>query len=159
MSSEINPFSGFSSSNLKLAVLDQLMYVPFDPKYGPTPMAPLVARNDRGEYAQRVLGVTPEQFEHIFNHVEDVPGMREQFDAVELTPELLAQVTLLSFDGGNDIYFAICPGWDGEDDRFDCAEITDHDLDLLPNLGTVYEGCPFSQATQDRLEARGIQPD
>lgn len=47
----------------------------------------------------------------------------------------MAQVTVLEFDGGEDIYFLIMPDWDGESDEFEVKSVKD--MKLLPNLKQV----------------------
>jgi hypothetical protein len=54
-----------------------------------------------------------------------------------LTPQHLAAVETLCFDGGNEIYAYIYPGWDGESDDFNVRALGG--LELLPNLRTFNE--------------------
>jgi len=49
-----------------------------------------------------------------------------------LTPEHLAAVETLCFDGGNAIYQYVWPGWDGEGGDFDVRALDG--VELLPNL-------------------------
>ena len=56
-------------------------------------------------------------------------------DGIALTEELLAQVVKLGPDGGDEVYAALVPVWDGEDDRFDIDSL--EDVRLLPNLERV----------------------
>jgi hypothetical protein len=52
-----------------------------------------------------------------------------------VTPAMLGEVKTLCPDGGDEIYAALVPIWDGEDDRFDIASLDD--MALLPNLEKV----------------------
>jgi hypothetical protein len=60
-----------------------------------------------------------------------------------LTEELLEQVVKIGPDGGDEIYAALIPVWDGEDDRFDIGTLDD--VRLLPNLERVSLYCMASE--------------
>lgn len=64
-----------------------------------------------------------------------IPEMLEFFAKVKLTQADLDKVTVLDFDGGNDIYFLINPYWDGEDDCFEVHSIEGYQK--LKNLKKV----------------------
>ncbi len=63
------------------------------------------------------------------------PEVERAVNGFVLTPELLAKVTSLAPDGGDDIYEALMPEWDGESDEFDIQSL--EDVRLLPNLERV----------------------
>lgn len=80
------------------------------------------------------------------DEVEDYeidPRVQEFVDNLALTEELLAQVVKIGPDGGDEIYAALVPVWDGEDDRFDIDTLDD--LRLLPNLERVSLYCMVSE--------------
>lgn len=64
-----------------------------------------------------------------------IPEMLQFFANIKLTQDDLEQVTALDFDGGNDIYFLINPGWDGEADYFEVRSIKGYEK--LKNLKKV----------------------
>lgn len=66
---------------------------------------------------------------------ETDPRVLKFLDGIALTEELLAQVVKISPDGGDEVYAALVPEWDGEDDRFDIDSL--EDVRLLPNLERV----------------------
>jgi hypothetical protein len=53
------------------------------------------------------------------------PRVQKFVDGLVLTEELLAQVVKIGPDGGDEIYAALVPVWDGEDDRFDIGTLDD----------------------------------
>jgi hypothetical protein len=72
------------------------------------------------------------------DEVEDYetdPSVQKFLDGIALTEELLAQVVKIGPDGGDEVYAALVPVWDGEDDRFDIDSL--EDVRLLPNLERV----------------------
>lgn len=80
------------------------------------------------------------------DEVEDYeidPRVQTFVDSLALTEELLAQVVKIGPDGGDEIYAALIPVWDGEDDRFDVETL--EDLRLLPNLERVSLYCMVSE--------------
>ena len=64
-----------------------------------------------------------------------IEEIAEYFEALNLEDKDLDQVTEICFDGGNEIYFYICPDWDGEDDYFDINSIEGYRK--LKNLKSV----------------------
>jgi hypothetical protein len=63
------------------------------------------------------------------------PVVQRAVDGFALTPELLARVKSISPDGGDILYNALIPVWDGESDEFDIKSL--EDVSLLPNLEKV----------------------
>jgi tetratricopeptide (TPR) repeat protein len=51
---------------------------------------------------------------------------------IEPTPEQLATITCLFWEGGHQVQHSIWPQWDGEDDTFDILSLTG--IERLPNL-------------------------
>ncbi|MEU9298483.1 DUF6892 domain-containing protein [Streptomyces sp. NPDC048266] len=144
----MTPFRDF---NLKLLVLEELMY-------GPDPLLPVydlparLARRGIGDPASYVLekGL----------HTEVLPESRAYFEALEIPAELLARVEELCFDAGADVFRHCAPAWDGEDDLFDVHSLDD--LVLLPNLRQVTFVEDGVLAVPDAAEvftARGIETD
>ncbi len=79
-----------------------------------------------------------EEAQESSDKVEDYeidPRVQKFVDGLVLTEELLEQVVKIGPDGGDEIYAALVPVWDGEDDRFDIGTLDD--LHLLPNLERV----------------------
>ena len=79
-----------------------------------------------------------EEAQESADEVEDYeidPRVQEFLDGITLTDELLAQVVKIGPDGGDEVYAALVPEWDGEDDRFDIDSL--EDVRLLPNLERV----------------------
>lgn len=76
------------------------------------------------------------------------------FQNIELSEKDLESVTKLVFDAGEDIYFLICPDWDGEDDMFDVKCI-----DGIEKLTKLEEVEYISLASDDlvrEIEKQGI---
>jgi hypothetical protein len=71
------------------------------------------------------------------------PRVQKFIDGIVLTEELLEQVVKIGPDGGDEIYAALIPVWDGEDDRFDIGTLDD--VRLLPNLERVSLYCMASE--------------
>lgn len=72
------------------------------------------------------------------HEVEDYeidPRVQKFLDGIALTEQHLAQIVKISPDGGDEVYAALVPEWDGEDDRFDVDSL--EDVRLLPNLARV----------------------
>ncbi|TXR96250.1 hypothetical protein EAO73_32435 [Streptomyces sp. col6] len=85
---------------------------------------------------------------------------RTHFEALEISPELLATVETLDLDGGLQVYQECSPVWDGEDDLYDVRSLDD--LDLLPNLRLIsgVDDCGMGAAFDpDILASRGIATD
>lgn len=66
---------------------------------------------------------------------ECIPQMVEYFENLILTKQDLELVTELIFDGGEDIYFLLMTGWDGETDEFTVKSVKG--FEKLPNLEKV----------------------
>ncbi len=82
-----------------------------------------------------------------------IPEVVAHFEALPVPRSLLAEVTSIFQDGGNDIHLQVAPLWDGEDDTFDITDVTD--LEQLPNLETVTL-MGASEQTLEALRSRGI---
>lgn len=83
-----------------------------------------------------------------------IPEMVRFVEELEPTDADLAQVTSLTFDGGNRIYFYLMPDWDGESDEFDVKSV--EDCALLPNLKEVEYIAMCDEALMDELRSKGI---
>ncbi|MFJ1899108.1 MULTISPECIES: DUF6892 domain-containing protein [unclassified Streptomyces] len=84
-----------------------------------------------------------------------VPLARDYFEALEISPELLATVEELLLDGGHRVYQQCSPKWDGEDDIFDVRSLDD--LRLLPNLRHIRAADDYwSPQLLEILHQRGI---
>lgn len=83
-----------------------------------------------------------------------IKEMVDFFEKLVLTQEDLNKVELLSFDGGEDIYFLLKPDWDGEDDIFDVTSV--EGFEKLPNLKKVEYIAMCDPKLLDKLKERGI---
>ncbi|MDR1824809.1 MAG: hypothetical protein LBR27_05695 [Bifidobacteriaceae bacterium] len=141
------PTLSFSSPNLKLLVVDKLMYL----KPLLTPVF------DVYEFCAHYPDGPLDPEANWYNDWKSVPEVMEWFDRLPVRADLAEHVDELIFDGGNDVYAQVCPLWDGEDDRFDVTEITDADLDQLPNLKRIYGlAHTLGEETKARLASRQI---
>ncbi|APY84492.1 hypothetical protein DCW30_04585 [Streptomyces alfalfae] len=116
----------FRDFNLKLLVIEELMYCP-EPLLPVYDLPARLAEQGIGDPASHVL-------ENSF-HTEVLPESRAHFEALEIPAELLADVEKLCFDAGAEVFRHCAPAWDGEDDLFDVRSLDD--LALLPNLQEV----------------------
>ncbi|MGT2666965.1 DUF6892 domain-containing protein [Streptococcus rifensis] len=109
----------FSSLNLKLAVIQELMYN----------QCLLLPKFDLREYAEKYpnAGIDLES-------QEAVPAALRFFAELAIPQSLAEKVTSLDMDGGNVIYGHIIPQWDGEDGYFSLNAVTESELKQFPNL-------------------------
>ncbi|MDF9716691.1 hypothetical protein INN71_07115 [Nocardioides sp. ChNu-153] len=130
---------GFADLNLKLAVVQVLMY-----EKGL--LTPRFVVDDFVDTCEREIDLVTE------GH-EPIPEVLAHFAALEIPEELLAEVDEIYMDGGNDVYLQVAPQWDGESSAFDVRRWDD--LDRLPALRsvTVMGG---DEATLALLRDRGI---
>lgn len=141
------PVLTFSSLAFKLAVVDQLMYVQevLEPVFD--------AREFAEAYTEREIDLEEEGY-------EPIPEIVEWFEKLPVPARLAEQVESLCLDGGCPVYLDVAPLWDGEDDSFDIAEVTDVELDQFPNLKRIEDAGAFlSTAARATLESRGIEID
>ncbi|MFW6773133.1 DUF6892 domain-containing protein [Nocardioides sp. CPCC 205120] len=133
---------GFADLNLKLAVVQVLMY-----EKGL--LTPRFVVDDFVDTCEREIDLVTEGY-------GPIPEVLAHFAALEIPEELLAQVDEISMDGGNEIYLQVAPQWDGEDGAFDVARWDD--LDRLPGLRsvTVMGG---DEKTLRLIRARGIDAE
>ncbi|WP_326952591.1 DUF6892 domain-containing protein [Amycolatopsis sp. NBC_01286] len=135
----------FTDFNLKLIVVEQLMYTD-------KTLTPAFRIAD-------VLGVT-DTWEHTYQRGlahQVVPEAREYFEALEIGDGLLATVTELVMDGGLRVYQECAPIWDGEDELFDVSSLDD--LALLPNLRRVVGSEFLGPRLREVLRSRGVAAD
>ncbi|MEV0684847.1 hypothetical protein AB0I35_13380 [Nocardia sp. NPDC050378] len=136
----------FVDFNLKLAVIEELMYSEA-PKLEPWSL----------EDTLKAQGFDGDLWEYSVDNYFDqiVPEAKAYFENLELSTELLAGVEQLIFDGGCQVYFQCCPHWDGETEQFDVASV--EDLHLLPNLKRVLGAESLAPHLRTVLESRGIE--
>lgn len=96
----------FEDYNFKLAVIDALL----DKK---------TSFSDELETLKKKYCDTFE----IYEDESPIEEIAQQFEILKIEDNDLNQVTEICFDGGNEIYFYICPDWDGEDDYFEINSI------------------------------------
>lgn len=84
-----------------------------------------------------------------------IKEIAEYFETLKLEDKDLDQVTELCFDGGNEIYFYICPDWDGEDDFFDISSIEGYRN--LKNLKSVEYISMLDEDILEPMKDSGIE--
>ncbi len=145
------PMSQFRDFNLKLLVIEELMY-------GPQPLLPVYDLS--AQLAERgIKDPTGYVLENALD-AEVLPEPRAHFEALEIPAELLARVEELCFDAGAEVFRHCAPAWDGEDDLFDVRSLDD--LALLPNLREVTfveDGVLAVPDAAEAFAARGIETD
>ncbi|WP_427886369.1 DUF6892 domain-containing protein [Kribbella sp. GL6] len=132
----------FTDLNLKLAVLDELMYQQevIEPKFS---LAEFVRWYRDRQIDLATEGATP------------VPEALAWFERLEIDAATAGQVRNLVVDAGNEIYGQIAPQWDGEDSTFDIGSW--EDLALLPNLEHIdFISLTPDSATLQALRDRGL---
>jgi uncharacterized protein DUF6892 len=132
----------FHDFNFKLVVVEKLMYQ--DRTLTPAfRFADLIPGGDAWRYVHdRGLAYQVQ------------PEARAYFEALEISPGLLATVDELILDGGLAVYQECAPIWDGEDDLFDITSLAD--LALVPRLRRVVNS-EFLGPLQDELASHGIE--
>ncbi|MEM0997401.1 MAG: hypothetical protein AAGN35_09995 [Bacteroidota bacterium] len=110
----------FTDFNFKLAVLEVLMY---DKEVFGEPFRIEDFAESQPEIDVERDGYAP------------IPQALAYFRELQIPAEHAALIEEIYMDGGNEIYFEICPYWDGEDAAFDLTSADD--ADLFPNLKKV----------------------
>ncbi|NKC18914.1 DUF6892 domain-containing protein [Pseudoalteromonas galatheae] len=115
--------SQFDDFNLKLLVINELMYVQetLTPKF--------ILRDFVQEYDHREISLS---------RVYDIiPEAANYMKGIYIPPTLLETITELTYDGANEIYEHLIPywDWDGEDDVFEVNSLAD--LDKLIHLNKL----------------------
>ncbi|WP_114560908.1 DUF6892 domain-containing protein [Desertihabitans aurantiacus] len=139
------PALRFTDLNLKLAVVDELMYR--QQVLGPT----FSLREFVRWYDGRTIDLEREAG-------RPVPEVLEYFTELEIEQSLADRVRELVVDAGNEIYQQVAPWWDGEDATFDIGSWDD--LALLPALERLeFVSLTPDPATLGALRERGLQVD
>jgi len=114
----------FKDFGFKIAVINRLMYE--DEIINP--------QLEAGSFIEKARGLEPgDSFDIIEAEGYDIiPEIKEYFEALEITADMVKHITKLRSDGGDDIYLQIIPFWDGEDEVYDVR--SSEDVKLLPNL-------------------------
>lgn len=102
----------FKDFNFKLMVIQELMYnrEVLDPIF------------DLDEFAENY---TERNIDTYTISYEIIPEVKKHFEDLDIPEDLLDSITELNADGGDDIYFQLCPHWDGEDDLFNVKSADD----------------------------------
>lgn len=135
----------FTDLNLKLAVIDALMYQQevVRPRFELAGFA--------RSYDGRPIDLRQEWGAPIAEALD-------WFARLEIDAETAAQLHELVVDAGNEVYHQVAPGWDGEDDTFDVRSW--EDLALLPNLTRLdFISLTPDAATVRALRERGLEVD
>lgn len=136
------PVLTFDSFAFRLAVIEELMYV----------QGVLAPRFDVYAFTRNLEHIHPDDW---FDQM--IPEVKDWFTALPIPASLAANVTTLSFDGGNETYLQLIPQWDGEDTNFHVTDLTDADLAPLTALQTVYdEGAFLNDQARHTLTQHGI---
>ncbi|MFG3141575.1 DUF6892 domain-containing protein [Streptomyces sp. NPDC048211] len=140
--------AAFRDFNLKLLVIEKLMYED-------ETLTPVFRIAD----CLKAKGIDdPQDYAYANDLAHTVLAeARAHFEALDISPELLATVETLDLDGGLQVYQECSPVWDGEDDLYDVESLDD--LDLLPNLRLItgVEDCGIGASFDTEvLAARGI---
>lgn len=138
------PVLEFADPNLKLAVVQRLMYE----------LEVLTPRFDLFDFADQYGGKPIDTASTTV-----VRPALNWFKRLPIPAELGAQVDRLDMDGGDEVYLNIIPQWDGEDGTFDLTRVTADDLAQLPNLthATLMARDPAETAAVFR--AAGVEVD
>lgn len=133
----------FHDFNFKLLVIQALMYDAelLTPRFN--------VHEFVDQHADRDIDLGAEGY-------DPIPEVLAHFRELQIPRSLLAEVTDIYQDGGNEIYMQIAPLWSGEEDVFDVADMSD--VAMLPNLTSM------TLLTADdemiaALEARGINAE
>ena len=134
----------FQDINFKLCVIQELMY-------NENLIEPEFDIYDFVEtYQGRDIDIDAEGYDII-------PEALIYFKNLEIPEELLATITEIYQDGGDDIYMNICPFWDGEDERFNIRSA--EDVALLPNLEKMTVFYDEDEKLLEALEDKGIEAE
>jgi len=130
----------FDDLNLKLIVIDELMYInkSLSPEFN--------LRDFAKAYDGREISVSG--YESIAEALDYMRGL-------VIPEELLSSITHLSYDASREIYGQLVPFWDGEDDRFEVSSL--RDLDKLKNLQSI-EGFsePLVESFSSIIDSKNI---
>ena len=134
----------FDNFNFKLVVIEQLMYKKglLAPKFDIYEFAE--------EYKRRKIDVDEDGYEPIKESLK-------WFKDLQIPARLADEVDELLFDGGLSVYHGIYPFWDGEDEYFDVARISESELSQFKNLKEAIVVSCVSQAAIKTLKDHGIK--
>ncbi|MEM6305997.1 MAG: hypothetical protein AAF744_14865, partial [Pseudomonadota bacterium] len=107
----------FTDPNFKLAVISELIETRV---------------LDLGDFVEFLRFIEGPEYDYEADGYAPSADAYDYLGRYPLTPDQLAQVTFLEFDGGLAIYEYVFPFWDGESSLFDIQSLAD--LRLLPNL-------------------------
>ncbi|WP_226666706.1 DUF6892 domain-containing protein [Microbulbifer aggregans] len=110
----------FSDINVKLIVLNELMYVQQSLKPA------FDIRQFAKEYDHREIAVAG---------YDIIPEALAYMRGIHIPQTLLNSITEISYDASDEIYGQLMPYWDGEDDDFKPTSLAD--LDKLPNVKSI----------------------
>lgn len=134
----------FKDINFKLCAIEELMYTQ-------KVLTPKLDVYDFVEnYKGRKINIDEEGYDII-------PEVLEYFNQLEIPADLLANISEIYQDGGNDIYMQICPFWSGTDDIFNITNV--EDSALFPNLKkmTIFYG--NDKTILDQLNSKNIETE
>lgn len=140
---ENSEYIDFADPNFKLLVIEELMYN----QRVLTPQFEL----------QEFLAANVErELDFAGGIYEPIPEVLEHFHKLPIPRELADKVEELYQDGGNEVYMAITPQWDGEDDTFVITDFSD--TQHFPNLQSLTL-FGVDEATLEELRSKGIEAD
>ena len=140
----VNMKKDFQDLNFKLCVIQELMYNEnlIEPEF------------DIYDFAETFTGRKIDIDEEGY---DIIPEALCYFKNLEIPEELLATITEIYQDGGDDIYMNICPFWDGEDNQFNIQST--EDVALLPNLKKMTVFYDGDGRIIKELEAKNIEAE
>ena len=124
----------FTDFGFKLAVINKLMYesnIITPPILSTDEHA---SKFDIVRYIETKRGLKKGDGDDIIDDegYDFIPELKEYFENLEITDDMVQNITELVSDGGDYIYGDIIPFWDGEDTSFDVKSA--EDVKLVPNL-------------------------
>lgn len=136
-------FIDFADTNFKLLVIEELMFNQgvLTPRFE---LQGFLAAN-----VQRELDLVGGMY-------EPIPEVLEHFRTLPIPRQLADRVEELYQDGGNEVYMAITPQWDGEDDTFTITDFSD--TQHFPNLKSLTL-FGVEDATLEELRSKGIEAE
>jgi hypothetical protein len=91
----------------------------------------------------------------LYKDISPIEEMAQYFAELKLERNDLDKITEICFDGGNEIYFYICPDWDGENDYFEIKSVDGYKN--LKNLISITHISMIEEAILQPMKIDGIE--
>ena len=138
----------FNDIGFKLAVINKLMYED----------GVITPQLETQAFIEKARGLAEGDGYDIIEEegYEIMPEVMAYCKNLEITSDMVANITELESDGGDEIYLQITPFWDGEDDVYDVKSAVD--VKLLPNLkkATLLFSYPGEELITE-FKAQGVE--